>query len=387
MRARLPPLAAFTVQAHECTIYSGSGARRLHLPHFIVHSGCLADAGRQKIDASFAQASSKVTLESIFGQSTFLNASIEYAYMSDNDRLLNITDKDILLLKIFEAVVKAGGYTAAEACLNKSKSAISIHISTLETRLGKTLCHRGRSGFSLTPEGEQVYQVCKDLFSDLNVYRERLNRVSSIMGGVITVALDDTLYGRIPALERVFERFNSTTSNTFLELYITSPERLLQMLLDGTADIGIGAIPREIAGVEMHVLYEEPLALYCGDKHPLFTMQDRDITTTLLDKYQAVDFWAYQEPGIEDAMNSLRMTARSGQAMARLLLILSGKWISFLPRDFAADWVALGRLREIHRPGENVIQKCYAAARNDVASSRLCAQMMSELQRAFAEVG
>ncbi|PYY72491.1 hypothetical protein CRX42_00670 [Pseudomonas jessenii] len=303
--------------------------------------------------------------------------------MSDNDRLLNLTDKDILLLKIFDAVVRAGGYTAAEACLNKSKSAISIHISSLETRLGKTLCHRGRSGFSLTPEGEQVFLICKDLFKDLNDYRERLNRVSSLVGGMLTVVLDDNVYGRWDVLQTVFERFNASSTQAFLEIYVTSPERLMQMLIEGTADIGIGAIPKEIAGVEMHILYEENLALYCSDKHPLFNKKDSDISDSELAECEAVDFWAYQEPEFETAMNGLRMTARSGQAMARLLLVLSGKWISMLPRDVAADWVARGRLREIRKAEITVKQKCYAMARSEVASNTLCKQMMKELKRAF----
>lgn len=303
--------------------------------------------------------------------------------MAENDRLLNITDKDILLLKIFEAVVKAGGYTAAEACLNKSKSAISIHISTLETRLGKPLCYRGRSGFSLTPEGEQVYAICKDLFSDLNSYRERLNAISSLVGGVITVVLDDSVLGRMDLFANVLERFNTGSPQAFIELYVTSPERMMSMLLDGSADIGIGAIPKEIPGVSMHLLYEEELGLYCGDKHPLFNVEDNYISEDLLSNYQSVDFWAYQDLAIEASMETLKMTARSGQATARLMLILSGKWIGLLPRAFAQEWLAAKRIRELTREIIPARQKCYAVVRNEVTSGSLCKEMLQELKKAL----
>lgn len=304
--------------------------------------------------------------------------------MSDDHRLLHLTDKDIFLLKIFEAVVRAGGYAAAEACLNKSKSAISMHILALETRLGKPLCYRGRSGFSLTPEGEQIYQICKEMFSDIEKYRERLNSVSPLVGGALSVAIEDSVYGRLHVLEEVLGNFNRESEVTFLEVAIVSPERLLQMLLDGTADIGIGAISREIADSKMHFLYEEELALYCGDKHPLYAIPDSDITDEEIQKWEAVDLWAYQAPDVEEKMKPLRITARSSQAMARLLLILSGKSIGLLPKGFADSWLTMGRLREIRPSKEPVNQKCYAIVRSGIASHSLCKQMVQELKRAFA---
>lgn len=304
--------------------------------------------------------------------------------MSDDHRLLHLTDKDIFLLKIFEAVVRAGGYAAAEACLNKSKSAISIHILALETRLGKPLCHRGRSGFSLTPEGEQVYEICKDMFSDIEKYRERLNCVSPLVGGALSVAIEDSVFGRMHVLESVLENFNRNAEPAFLEIAVVSPERLLQMLLEGTVDIGIGALPREIADAKMHLLYEEKLALYCSDKHPLYAKNDAAISDEELKRYEAVDLWAYQAPNVEDKMNTLRVTARSSQTMARLLLILSGKCIGLLPKAFAESWLAMGRLKELRSNEIAVNQKCYATVRSGIASHSLCKQMVSELKRAFA---
>lgn len=304
--------------------------------------------------------------------------------MSDEHRLLHLTDKDIFLLKIFEAVVRAGGYAAAEACLNKSKSAISMHILALETRLGKPLCHRGRAGFSLTPEGEQIYEVCKDMFTDIEKYRERLNNVSPLVGGVLSVAIEDSVYGRRDVLEDVLSNFNRDSEVTFLEVAIVSPERLLQMLLDGSADIGIGAISREIADSKMHFLYEEELALYCGDRHPLYLKAEGDISEEEIQKCEAVDLWAYQGPAVEERMKPLRITARSSQAMARLLLILSGKSIGLLPKGFAESWITKGRLREIRLNKPPVNQKCYAIVRHGIASHSLCKQMVQELKRAFA---
>jgi LysR family transcriptional regulator, transcriptional activator for bauABCD operon len=64
-----------------------------------------------------------------------------------------LAETDLRLLRVFHTVAEKGGFTAAEVTLGKSKSAISADVSALESRLGVTLCQRGRGGFSLTSEG------------------------------------------------------------------------------------------------------------------------------------------------------------------------------------------------------------------------------------------
>src|ERR1035437_5876295 len=68
-----------------------------------------------------------------------------------------LSDMDIRLLRVFKSVVDCGGMAAAELELNIGTSTISRHVKDLETRLGLTLCRRGRAGFALTVEGTQIY--------------------------------------------------------------------------------------------------------------------------------------------------------------------------------------------------------------------------------------
>ncbi|WP_239685904.1 helix-turn-helix domain-containing protein [Photobacterium swingsii] len=64
-----------------------------------------------------------------------------------------IDDIDIRLLQLFLIIVESDGFSAAQYQLNMHQSSISKKMNDLETRLGMTLCHRGRSGFKLTPDG------------------------------------------------------------------------------------------------------------------------------------------------------------------------------------------------------------------------------------------
>src|ERR1700754_2440222 len=72
---------------------------------------------------------------------------------------------DLRLIRVFLAIVDAGGVSSAQATLNIGQSTISTQLATLETRIGYRLCERGRSGFSLTARGEQFVEAARALLS------------------------------------------------------------------------------------------------------------------------------------------------------------------------------------------------------------------------------
>lgn len=98
-----------------------------------------------------------------------------------------LAEVDLRLLRVFRTVARKGGFAAAELALGKSKSSISIDIAALESRLRTTLCTRGRGGFSLTPEGEQVLDATEDLLRDIERFRDRVNSASGILSGRMTL--------------------------------------------------------------------------------------------------------------------------------------------------------------------------------------------------------
>ncbi len=83
-----------------------------------------------------------------------------------------LQDMDLRLLRVYKAIVESGGFSAAQVELNVSRSTISASMSDLETRLGLKLCKRGRSGFSLTSAGSQVYDTTLQLLNSMDVFRD-----------------------------------------------------------------------------------------------------------------------------------------------------------------------------------------------------------------------
>jgi len=100
-----------------------------------------------------------------------------------------IGDVDLRLLRVFKAVADCGGLAAAELELNIAMSTISRHLKDLELRLGLVLCRRGRAGFALTPEGEQLYEAAEQLLGATETFRTHLHEIHRRLGGELHVAL------------------------------------------------------------------------------------------------------------------------------------------------------------------------------------------------------
>ncbi len=102
-----------------------------------------------------------------------------------------LSDMDLRLLQVFKAVVECGGMAAAELELNIGTSTVSRHVKDLETRLGLTLCRRGRAGFALTPEGQRVYEETQRLLASVRGFRDSIDDIHARMGGQLAVAVFD----------------------------------------------------------------------------------------------------------------------------------------------------------------------------------------------------
>ena len=104
-----------------------------------------------------------------------------------------LADQDLRLLRVFKGVVEAGGFSAAEMQLNLANSTISNYISDLEKRLGMRLCERGRGGFSLTQQGQTVYEATLELLNALDQFRSYPFRIIII---VMANSINDEFFTR-----------------------------------------------------------------------------------------------------------------------------------------------------------------------------------------------
>lgn len=260
-----------------------------------------------------------------------------------------LAETDLRLLRVFWTVAERGGFTAAEVALGKSKSAISGDVSALETRLGLSLCQRGRAGFALTPEGQQVRDAIGTLLADLDQFRDRVNQARGRLSGTLTLHVTDNIvtYAESP-LMRALTRFARDYPDVFLQLVSAPADVVEQAVLEGRAALGVSVLPRLAPALDLLPLFDEQLHLYCGDRHPLFRAEEEMISPETIVRHRIVEvsagatgpFWPLWR-------EKMHFAARAGSIDARALLLLTGEYLGFLPPDYAALWVAQGRMRAL----------------------------------------
>ncbi|MXR36169.1 LysR family transcriptional regulator [Craterilacuibacter sinensis] len=270
---------------------------------------------------------------------------------NENGRLaVRLDNFDLRLLRIFITIVESGGFSAAQAKLGMSQSAISCKMHDLETRLGMCLCLRGRSGFKLTVEGQQVYEETLRLLSQLGQYENKLGLIREQIFGHVRIGVVDTIAMnpacRLPVSLREFTRKYPEVSVT---LDVMESNEIEVLLLQGKLSIGLCSSDYEMPGLEYIPLFSERQRLYAAASHPVFQL---DPPVSRKKDLLPFAIAGRGKPGVTplDEADGFCSRAVSAHMEGTALLLLSGEQIGYLPEHYAVPWVAAGVLRVLDLP-------------------------------------
>jgi DNA-binding transcriptional LysR family regulator len=257
-----------------------------------------------------------------------------------------IADTDIRLLKIFKAVVECGGFTNAQVDLNISRAAISIAMSDLEHRLSLKLCRRGRSGFSMTDQGNEVYHATLALFSALENFRTQVNIIHQQLKGELNIGITDTLV-TMPRMKitKALSGLKQRGPEVKVNIRMIPPADIEMGVLDGKLHTGVIPVSKILPGLDYISLYNEQSHLYCCHNHPLFAQHP--LSVERIEQYEAVLPAYAQSASIKTLYQHLKGTATATDREGIAFLILTGHYIGYLPIHFAERWVAKGKLRAL----------------------------------------
>jgi len=288
-----------------------------------------------------------------------------------------LSDIDLRLLRIFATIVDCNGFQNAQIALNMAQSTLSTHLGTLEKRLGTRLCERGRGGFRLTRTGRETYEAAQEMFRAIDGFGARMSRLHGRHAEKLRVAAIDMVESFEDLdLAGIVADFAAEFPDVFLDLDILPPEQLQRALREGTRDAVIGPAFPGGAGLELRELASEHHLLYCGAGHPWFARPDAEIA---LADFHAARFSvrAYQYFDDTYKLGGIRASASVGAMEAQEILILSGRYLGFLPTHRGAPRVAAGQMRAV-RPLEWSLRSRFVLAFDPATGNR-------SLKRAFAE--
>ena len=257
-----------------------------------------------------------------------------------------LTDMDIRLLRVFKSVVECGGMAAAELELNIGTSTVSRHVKDLETRLGLTLCRRGRSGFALTPEGQQIYTETLRLLAGAEAFRASVDALHQRMGGEIHLAVfDQTASNPQARISAAIAQFAALAPDVRLCLHVAPIQTIERGILDGQFHVGVIPGHRSSDSLVYDDLFGETMLLYGGARHSVHTAAPLD-----WDSLRSYPFagLGYHSPNMEITQRvRLPRTATGFDQESIATLILSGHYLGFLPDHYAAGFVHKGQMQAV----------------------------------------
>ena len=261
--------------------------------------------------------------------------------------LPNVSNVDLKLLGVFRTVAQCGGFSLAQAELNVSQATISIQIKNLETRLGLTLCQRGRAGFALTEDGQRVYDASNALFSHIEDFSSIVLGHEKLVGELQIGIIDNSIFHPTFQLSDVIKEFGSLDHQVDITVHVAPPNQLERMLLSGQAHIGIGFFPRRISQIEYKALYTSEMELFCGPRHPLFDTDRDGLTVTDIEVYEHAQRGYVSFDQLPENEKPFKYSARAQNTEGLAHLILSSQYLAFLPTHYALQWVRDGKMRSI----------------------------------------
>lgn len=110
---------------------------------------------------------------------------------------------------VFVKVAEMGSISAASRSSGQTPSAVSKQIGQLEDRLGHRLLHRTRAGVSLTDEGKEFYEKCRDFAEKFYEASEHFATYKDGPKGQLRVS-SSVAFGKsqlIPILPRFLEKY------------------------------------------------------------------------------------------------------------------------------------------------------------------------------------
>ena len=181
-------------------------------------------------------------------------------------------------LKVFCDVVETKSFSVAASQNYVTQSAVSQQIRMLEEKYGKQLLERTRGNVQLTPAGEILYQVSKEIVQRYQDLESRLQDVAKVVAGTVRVATVHSI--GLYELSTQLKRFLKAYPQVQLQLGYSRSSKIYEDALKGGIDLGIVAYPSRRPGITTIPLREDRLVLVVPPAHAF--AKHRTISTNRL---------------------------------------------------------------------------------------------------------
>jgi len=278
-------------------------------------------------------------------------------------------------ITIFIAVAESASFSQAARRLHLSQPAVSQTIHNLEREFGTRLFERDGHAILLTPAGQALLPVARNLACASRQVVDRMNRVETLVIGELLVGCSATA-GKyvLPGLVGSFHR---QYPEVRVHLELGSKEAVFTRLLDGQLTLGVMTSLSEQPGLEYYPFYEDRVILVVPTHHPWATF-GRALPADLTDQPLIMpEANSSTSTLLLEALAQHRLSANMldvviqvSNAEATEIAVEEGLGIAFISELAAERGLALGRIKRVEVDGLDLRRTVYLVRNLDWALTR-----------------
>jgi len=170
-------------------------------------------------------------------------------------------------LRAFIAVAEAGELADAGQRIGRTPAALSMTLKQVEADLGGGALFEGERKGRLTPLGAYALQQARRAVAECDSAVTNIRNFASGASGLARVAAVPTAATRVMPL--AIERLRARGPTARVDLRDIDSASVVQAVISGTVDFGIGTLPAAVSGLMAQPLLEDPFMLVCPANHPL----------------------------------------------------------------------------------------------------------------------
>lgn len=170
-------------------------------------------------------------------------------------------------LRAFLLVARHRSFSRAAADLYVTPSGLSVLIRELESQLGFRLFDRTTRHVVPTGHGTELLAVAQQSVAALDAAVSNIGRSANQASRSLTLGAPPLIAANI--VTRAIKEFRTHRPDLKIHLFDERSPRILQMVLAGKLDMGLGIFPRT-PGIRRTPFFRSPLVVIRPDKEPAF---------------------------------------------------------------------------------------------------------------------
>ena len=260
---------------------------------------------------------------------------------------MNLSSVDLKSLAVFRSVVDHRGFAGASTALHISRSAISFHMRALEQRLGFVACRRRRAGFELTDRGAIAYERARAMLAAVDDFDSEMGALRRTVVGTLRLGIvDNTITDSALPCHTVIGEFLRRNAGARIDVVIGSPENLVDEIASG--ELHLGLLPESACTEDLQYrrIHEERHSLHCASAHELCATPAAELDRSTIARHPFV-VRPYANLSELRAFPGAEVGAHASNMEAQAMLILSGRFIGYLPDHYARRWVERGEIQPL----------------------------------------